>query len=382
MAVPTLTTSEGLEYRLLSAIITEPATGVWRAETNLDADTAVTGQVTISIDGQTWVGTVIRSATEQGRVMALVLGGAGTLGADEDGLIIGAKSFTKTTLGTVLQDVLRLTGESLGEDSDDLSGYQVPLWNRAQGPARRAVEALSKKSRLDWRVTREGKLWFGTIPWGEASTTGFVLTDGNASDGVFELRDAGSLEPGVTYQGERIRQVVHRLTSGSLVTEAWVRSAGGAFAQLREQMRRETDYDRPWPCEVISQRSDGTLELKADDEEIAGTGLDYVPIAPGLPGLTVEVPAGARCFVAFAAGDPSRPRVVGWDHSTALTLLTVSNGGSTDFVALAGLVLTELQAIQTWAKDHTHPTGVGPSGIPIETLAAPSSVAASTLKAE
>lgn len=365
---------------LLSCRLREPLDGVWRAECESDHTAALSGSATIEIDGSEWVGTVVRSTLDNGIVKTLVAGGAGALLADDDGADVGAKSYTSTNLKIVLDDILTATGETLDSDSDTLLGYRVPLWTRSAGPARRAVEALAAKVGLSWRVKRSGGLWFGTHSWPEADTSD--LSEEEAGEGLYILRDAAEIEPGVTYNGERIREVVHTLTGTETVTEAWVRSASGAMAQQREQLRRETDYDRIWPAEVISQRSDNTLELKADDARIAGAGLDRVPIAPGIAGCKIEVPSGARCFIAFAAGDPSRPRVVGWDSETSLTLLTLSNGGSVDFVALAEKVLTELEAIKTWADAHTHPTGVGPSGVPTTPMTAPSSVAATKLKAE
>jgi len=59
--------------------------------------------------------------------------------------------------------------------------------------------------------------------------------------------------------------------------------------------------------------------------------------------------------------------------------------GATDFVALAADVLTELQSIKTDFDLHTHSgvtTGPGVSGVPSVPLTAPSSVAATKVKAE
>jgi hypothetical protein len=61
----------------------------------------------------------------------------------------------------------------------------------------------------------------------------------------------------------------------------------------------------------------------------------------------------------------------------------------TDFVALASKVLTELQAIKTWADGHTHPPGtfanpggavVGVSAAPTAPMTAPGSVASTKVK--
>ena len=379
--------------RLLKAKITESVTGVWRAELELDSTTDATGQITISIDGEDFVGTVIRSTVDNGRVKALVAGGAGALTGDEDGATLVAKAYGSTSLDVILTDILLDTGETLSSTSDTLLSYRVPTWNRAAGPARRAIEALAKKTGLNWRILRDGTLWLGTDAFSAASLPKATEVNRDLSAGVFELRDAIALEPGTTWQGESIRQCVHTLDSSKTHTEAWIRSASGVFQQLREQQRREGDYDRIWGGQVVSQHADGTLEILLDGAEVRGSGIDNILIAPGLPGLKVGVPQGARCFVAYAGGDPSGARVVGWEHETAMTLLTVGSSASAEFVALANLVLDELNSIKSWADSvnswidlHTHPTGVGPTGTaataPSPTMTQPSAVACTKLKAE
>jgi hypothetical protein len=73
------------------------------------------------------------------------------------------------------------------------------------------------------------------------------------------------------------------------------------------------------------------------------------------------------------------------EHPTEIRL----GAGATNFVALANLVLSELQAIKTWADGHTHNlTGVQPGAGtlvttgPLISMPAPSSPAATKTKAE
>ena len=61
----------------------------------------------------------------------------------------------------------------------------------------------------------------------------------------------------------------------------------------------------------------------------------------------------------------------------------LASAGATDFVALASKVLTELQAIKTWADAHVHnDPSSGVTGAPTVPCPAPSSVAAAKVLAE
>lgn len=62
--------------------------------------------------------------------------------------------------------------------------------------------------------------------------------------------------------------------------------------------------------------------------------------------------------------------------------IRLGSSAASDFVALASLVLAELQSLFAQLAAHTHPTGVGPSGPAIGVTVAPSSVAATKVKAE
>jgi len=376
---------------LLSADITEPEIGAWRAEVTADHNAALSGRVVINLDGEEWLGTVGRSSVEAGRVNALIVGGAGALATDDTtAVLLDAKSYRGASLGTVLADLLTATGETLATASVGLlSAIQVPTWSRAAGPAKRAMEAMATKAGVSWRIQRDGLLWIGIDQW-PASGGSPILTEADSARGLYLLRDGILVQPGTTYDGEHIRQVVHHLDSGKTVTEAWTQAPTAVFDRQREMVRREVDQAQLWPARVVSQRADSTLEIIPDDANIRGTGIDGAIICPGLPGLHVEVPSGSRALLAFAGGDPSRPRVVAWDHETLVTLLRVGTAVA-DFVALAGKVLTELQDVKsefdllkTAYNAHVHPSGVGPTGTttPYSVTYSPSSVACTLLKTE
>jgi hypothetical protein len=373
--------------RLLSARITEPAIGAWTADIEHDGTEALSGAVKIALDGETWSGTAATSKVEAGRVKSRIVGGANGLGVE-----LQARSYShpsgSLTLATPFADILREAGETASSTAETPT-TAVANWVRGLGTAAAALKAIASKSGRSWRVLRDGTVWFGVETWPEhVPLVPPIEIDTDWSDGNVELRDAASFSPGVTYQGHRIQQVVHEYRGSGTSTTLSTESSSGTFDRILDAVRREVDYRTVWPGRVTKQHTDHTLEVVCDDPRISGSGIDRVPIAPGLPGILVEVPLGARCFVEFAGGDPARPRVCGWDHETALTLITVGGTGA-DFVALAGLVKSQLDNIKaefdllkTAYNAHVHPTGVGPSGptTPYAVTYAAAAVAATKLK--
>lgn len=62
---------------------------------------------------------------------------------------------------------------------------------------------------------------------------------------------------------------------------------------------------------VVRQADDGGLEVKLDDDRF-GAGPTHLPIAFGIPGVTVAVPKGVRVAVGFHDGKRDKPIVRHW----------------------------------------------------------------------
>jgi len=229
-----------------------------------------------------------------------------------------------------------------------------------KGAASRALVALCDELGASWRILADGTLWIGTETWPDADLGSAKLLDEDWASGVFTVADAVQMVPGTLYNGERVQQVTHYLTGTKLRTEARVASGLGVFDRLLERVRREADFAKLWPAAVVSQAADKTLELTPDDERLRGVGgLNAVPIRHGIPGIAVVVSAGARVRVGFDGGDPKRPYAVLFDEdltkldevrvvagtSILLEAPLAVLGGDSDFVALAAMVLAELQII-------------------------------------
>lgn len=86
------------------------------------------------------------------------------------------------------------------------------------------------------------------------------------------------------------------------------------------------DYLAAYPCKVITQNSDGTLELSPDDSRLPPS-YSHVPIRYGIPGITVQVANGGRALLQFTGGDPTKQYCTIWETST-VTSFVVANGSN------------------------------------------------------
>jgi hypothetical protein len=129
------------------------------------------------------------------------------------------------------------------------------------------------------------------------------------------------------------------------------------------------DYSGVHGYTVVSQNSDGTLELKPDDAD-HDPPLSSVPIKYDSPSNRVTVKSGATCNVMYTNKDPSRYFAFGFDpgdyelvelgpegRKIATQGSIVMSGGKTAMVAFFSAAGTPLSLVQTG-------TG-GPGTVPI-----------------
>ena len=80
----------------------------------------------------------------------------------------------------------------------------------------------------------------------------------------------------------------------------------------------KTDYYALYPCRVVSQNSDGTLELLPDNAKMPS--LSGVPMRLGIPGVSITVSPGARVLLGFAEGNPQNPIATLWESGSVLSM--------------------------------------------------------------
>lgn len=154
------------------------------------------------------------------------------------------------------------------------------------------------------------------------------------------------------------------------------------LVQLIEGQTRRIDYLALYPCRVVAQNADGTLELQPDSAAVPS--LSKVPIRLGVPGVKVKVAAGCRVLLGFEGGDAQRPAAFLWEYSGAsLTEMAIGNN-PTSYVALATATKSALDAIVSAFNAHSHPyvnvTTPSTTSPPASPIATSTNVASATVK--
>lgn len=100
---------------------------------------------------------------------------------------------------------------------------------------------------------------------------------------------------------------------------SWDRMMAPLAALIEKHLAR-TDYHALYPCKVVVQKSDGSLDLKPDSTRIvAPTGVKF----RSLPGVSVTVQPGARVLLGYEGGDPTKP-FASLSEDTSLVELKIS----------------------------------------------------------
>jgi len=152
------------------------------------------------------------------------------------------------------------------------------------------------------------------------------------------------------------------------------------------------DYSAFYSARVVAHAGGRTIQVQPDDPRIRGLGMGGLPIRYGLAGVVSVIAPGSTCLVGFESQDPRSPYVALWSEgsqaetqslsaltSIALVAPTVLAGNGAEFVALANLVKSELDAIRTQFNIHTHASFSAP---PVPLIVPVGSVASSNLKAD
>ena len=137
---------------------------------------------------------------------------------------------------------------------------------------------------------------------------------------------------------------------------------------------RRVDYCALYACTVQAQRSDGSLDLKPQDDRVpAMTG---VPIRIGVPGLAVKVAPGAEVLMGFDGYRPDKPYAALWGAQglkelviTASVKVTVAAPSvivDATNVTVGGSAMVTLDGAQISLGGDSAVMGVAMQGSPIQ----------------
>lgn len=351
---------------LARAVLRLPLVGAWVADVeHLDPPSVAVGEsVTLVIGSQSWVGTVVRAETAQGRTWdTRVVGGAGGLGQT-----LTPKQYRSPPASLVAADLLSEVGESLAAASSlTLVSVLLRAWVRRATTAGQAMDDLTRPLGYHWRVLPSGDVWVGTDTGDAVSLEEFEILEEDAARGLTLVAcSEPTVTPGQTWTNPQtgasyeVGTVVHRVSEQDTRTEIWAAQANtGRLGEMIGRLARGTsspDLYAPREYTVVVQNLDGTFELRSGDPLLPD--LSRVPYYPGGPGETYTVAPGARCMVAFRGGSPDYPLIDSWISATTLThswrtaSATISNGGvatdalkeGTGFHSQMGASLTEVAA--------------------------------------
>ncbi|MDO9016682.1 MAG: hypothetical protein Q8S73_37890 [Deltaproteobacteria bacterium] len=321
-------------HPLLSLSLVIPRTGAWTADVEVDTDEALTGVVDLALEGRVWRATVARGSVAFGRWSGRLVG-AGALLAE-----LAPLAQASTTLRGVLDEVLRETATTLAPGVGDLSAT-VARWHRSATTGAQELAEVALRAGMSWRVLADATVWVGPETWDAADVGADVeVLDRDPVLGRYELAGADALDirPGTIVQLRegasdtfvRVGAVVHRLEGVALRTsvleEQQETTAGrlwAAFVAVVLRITRRFDRTGSYAARVVAQNADGTLDLQPDDAR--RPSCQRVPYRT-LPGLAVEIPAGARVSYTYEDGDPRRPLVTLWEPSTAAGKWTLYGG--------------------------------------------------------
>lgn len=198
---------------LLRLDLTIPKWGLWTCDAQLEDVSAVADgkRVVLDVGGVKRTGTVKRSGAPYGQPRCRVVGGAGKLDA-----VIAAKDYGQVTLYSVVGDILRAAGETVG-DLSPLLFVIVPQWQRVQERAWQALQrAMRQVPDLDLWCERSGSISVRKTVWTRtvsayAEYRGIMPQEKH----LVLFSDSADVEPGVKvrtaqgdYDAERVQYVL------------------------------------------------------------------------------------------------------------------------------------------------------------------------------
>jgi hypothetical protein len=347
--------------------IAENRHAAWSALVEVDTEQALSGLVTLNVDGELFVGTAVLGDLEAGRWKGTVIGGRGGLYK-----VLPAAWYVEPTVGTLLSAIARESGEVLDPAiPTSVLTKRFERWSRMQGETHLALRQIADALGYQWRITRTGTVWIGPETWlpvvAKTITESYSPEERKLTVAYDALAEAPAVRPGMTFEGKRIERTQLVATPAATRHDIYFdeeKGQGGLLGvvtkRIREIVLPKLQMRSFYPGKVVAAAGNEVTVL-VDDRLVAGKwkGLDRVSMVFGMPGVTAVPLNGARVRVFFDAGDPSRPGAALWDADAAVAELKL--GGPTAVpVALEPLVAAQLNVLK--AAIAAAPTVAGDGG--------------------
>jgi hypothetical protein len=329
-------------HRAISARVSLPSFGCWYADTMLDGDVTLSGDVTLVVADLTLQGHVLAGGPDKGRSPFRIVGGKGGWGKS-----VPRKSYNNdggVKLSTVLVDAAQAAGELLDTKTIDSQARLGPAFVRPTGPAGRVLETVAPSA---WHVgedgvTRLGKRAASTFQDKAPRTTHI---DKARSKVTLAAESISKLVPGVSVDGFEAVDVEHETSKDGLRTTIWGKRQANAsrrltaFRAILDQLDPGRAFRGVWEYRVVTQSGD-RLNLQAVRTSSGMPDLGRVMVRSGVAGAKSMLTPGSRVLVGFVDEDPGRPVVLAfedWDGSGFKPLTTSID--ATTAISLAGGVL-------------------------------------------
>lgn len=329
--------------RIVSGSIEIPQYGLWAADVMMADDSQLPSSGPLVLGDLTLQSFAFRTFAFAGARKSRLVGGfAGgwmqPVAAQEYANPAGL------TLSLVLSDLAAAIGEKVKVVTDQTFG--AFFFRKGTGPSKHALDQLV--GRTWWVDPVSGVVQVGATRRSDAIASNFTVNDydGTAGRAVISTENPSDWMPGRTWTTptvtatQTISAVRHAIVDGKLRTE--VLTAGpesdrfiGPIREMIEDLAPEPTYHGLW--EYAVQTTDGTVvDCSPTQSSILAAPFPLpqhvtgVVMRFGIPGAKCKPTVGSSVFVMFANGDPSLPRILGYDTTDAqsITLQSGSEGAA------------------------------------------------------
>lgn len=316
-----VTLSDGTLLDVMRGDLLFPYFGNWTAHVMLaNAQSAPSGSCTLTCFSSSLTGFIYssRSSDSEGRFYCMVVGGAGGLSSE-----IAPKGYNyQVNVSLPLNEILSSVGESISPFADPaLLNTTIASWNRLRGSASLEISRLVDSIGGVWRVLPDGGVFIGTDSFSEAEDFDYIVLheDPVHANVKLSLQTIGILPgnrfPISAYSGLSQRKIgacQYRFEEDETTMMVWFLEEGGIYTDpLHEgieafvkEVMRGVDYLAIYPCQVITQRLDGTVDIQPDSSKIPP--MTSVPLRAPHPQIKLKIPPASRGNLVFEQGDPQK----------------------------------------------------------------------------